>query len=201
MVGNSLTDGESLNTISLILSSLFGLPVSPNVLQLHRPSYLHLSNDSLLQVTILKDSEREMEELKRRPDLFIAMYTDERSLFYSSSMLTWARGHDLLAVGIQLALDHCTGVSAQCVSTTPNLPIEEGTPKLHVLPLHHHLACLSFHLSSLYVDCVERASSSLSYALVDCNRERLKKREAAVTGNAFSQLDASAIFELELFCL
>ena len=205
MVGTSLTDGESLNTVSLTLSSLFGLPVSLNALRLHRPSFLHLFNNSLVQVTILNDTERrEAEMLKENPDLLITIYTDQTSFDCSSEVLTWARDHNLLSITVQLVLDHC--ISAQCSATASissyDSPVQEGVPKLHILPLHHHLICFSFHLSSLYVDCLEKATCELTRSLIDCNRQRLKKTKAAVAnGDIFGKPDTPAIYELDLFCL
>ncbi|XP_019849201.1 PREDICTED: uncharacterized protein LOC109580459 [Amphimedon queenslandica] len=207
LVGTSLTDGESLNTVSLTLSSLFGLPVSLNALRLHRPSFLHLFNNSLVQVTILNDNERrEAEVLREKPDLLIVMYTDQSSFDSSAEILTWARDRELLSITVQLVLDHC--INAKCRTSAAasissyDSPVQEGVPKLHVLPLHHHLICFSFHLSSLYVDCLEKATSELTQSLIDCNRQRLKKAEAAVAnGDIFGKLDTPAIYELDLFCL
>ena len=133
------------------------------------------------------------------------MYTDQTSLDCSAEVLTWARERELLPITVQLALDHC--INAQSTSTTASnisfdSPVQEGIPKLHFFPLHHHLICFSFHLSSLYVDCLEKASTDLTCSLINCNRQRLKKREAAVAdGDIFGKLDTPAIYELDLFCL
>lgn len=181
MVVSNMDKGETLHTCSQIVSALFSLPYLTCLrqLQVHQATYLDLTDRSRLKIMIVDlDTYR---YINHQPDLIIHINTDTRPLSYSSNLSDST---------VQISLDHCP----QQV-----LPIQEGAPLVYPFPVHHHLMCLSYHLSHLFVACVDKSAAKLRETLVECNRSRLRMRDE-VDCKVLTSFDELSIHEMDLFC-